>query len=214
MLEQLKNVMIDTGAAWVLWIMAALSLGSLAVIIERGWLFWSLRDDIAALMAELTKKLDARDFAGAKTLLARSKSTEAAVVHAGLLAAERGRDAADTAMTAANAWQKAKLERWLSYLGTVGSNAPFIGLLGTVIGIMGAFEELSRSQIGGAQLAPEGVMAKIAEALVATAIGLIIAIPAVTAFNFFQRAIKTRATHTEALANVLLSHLPAGPHEG
>ena len=88
----------------------------------------------------------------------------------------------------------ARLERWLAYLGTLGNNAPFIGLFGTVIGVIGAFEELGHGAepAAGRQrraVASHPVMASIAEALVATAVGILVALPAVAAFNYFQRRI-------------------------
>jgi biopolymer transport protein ExbB len=100
-------------------------------------------------------------------------------------------------------------------LGTLGNNAPFIGLLGTVIGIVAAFDELSKVKMAAAgqstQLAPEAVMGRISEALVATAIGILIAIPAVAAFNAFQRVVRATVANTEALGHMLLGHLKALP---
>lgn len=78
------------------------------------------------------------------------------------------------------------LTRRVSFLGTLGANGPFIGLLGTVLGVMQAFADLAK----GAQQGPTVVMAGISEALIATAVGLAIAIPAVVTFNFFQRAFR------------------------
>ena len=114
-------------------------------------------------------------------------------------------------MAGASALQRLKLEKRLTFLGTLGNNAPFIGLLGTVIGIVGAFDELgkNRGMAGAAQVAPEAVMTNIAEALVATAVGLLVAIPAVAAFNWFQRVVKTTLANTDALSHVLLAHLKA-----
>jgi biopolymer transport protein ExbB len=111
-----------------------------------------------------------------------------------------------------------KLEKRLAFLGTLGNNAPFIGLLGTVIGIVAAFDELSKVKMaaasGATQLAPEAVMARISEALVATAIGILIAIPAVAAFNAFQRIVRGTLANTDALGHLLLAHLKATPVEG
>jgi biopolymer transport protein ExbB len=112
-----------------------------------------------------------------------------------------------------------KLERRLAYLATLGNNAPFIGLFGTVIGIIGAFKALgeqSKAPIADAaaaaqSLAPAQVMSAISEALVATAVGIAIAIPAVAANNFFQRWTKRILANTEALTKVLLSHMNAVP---
>jgi biopolymer transport protein ExbB/biopolymer transport protein TolQ len=76
------------------------------------------------------------------------------------------------------------MERGTTMLGTLGNNAPFIGLFGTVIGVIIAFQNLSSNQ-GNAAMG--SVMAGIAEALVATAVGLFVAIPAVVAFNVIQK---------------------------
>jgi biopolymer transport protein ExbB len=127
--------------------------------------------------------------------------------------ADRGAAAADQAMQGAAALQRIKLERRLAFLGTLGNNAPFIGLFGTVIGVVRAFEELGKQSqtqavTEAAQgMAPQAVMAAIAEALVATAVGLAVAIPAVVMYNTFQRRIKAILANTEALTRVLLAHL-------
>jgi biopolymer transport protein ExbB len=219
MIERVKSAMVGAGAAWVLWLMLALSVVSLAVMLERAWLFWSLRDDIPGLMRDLGRLLRAGDLEGARRRLEASPSAEAAVVVAGIVEADLGADAAEEAMAGASTLQRQKLEKWLAYLGTLGNNAPFIGLLGTVIGIVGAFEELGK---GGAQgmpgaasaVAPQAVMTNIAEALVATAVGLLVAIPAVFSFNAFQRRVKTTVSNTEALGHVLLAHLKAKTDTG
>jgi biopolymer transport protein ExbB len=215
MIERVKSAMVGAGAAWVLWLMLALSVVSLAIMLERAWLFWSLRDDIPSLMRDLGRLLRAGDLEGARRRLEGSPSAEAAVVVAGIVEADLGPEAAEEAMAGASTLQRQKLERWLAYLGTLGNNAPFIGLLGTVIGIVGAFEELGKG--GAAQsmpgassaVAPQAVMTNIAEALVATAVGLLVAIPAVFSFNAFQRRVKTTVSNTEALGHVLLAHLKA-----
>jgi biopolymer transport protein ExbB len=214
MIERVKSAMVGAGAGWVLWLMLFLSVISLAIMLERAWLFWSLRDDTAALMRELGRLLRGGDLEGARRRLEASPSAEAAVVVAGIVEADLGPAAAEEAMAGASALQKLKLERRLAYLGTLGNNAPFIGLLGTVIGIVGAFEQLGKPDstgmaAGQTTAISQAVYINIAEALVATAVGLLIAIPAVAAFNFFQRIVKTTLSNTDALAHVLLAHLKA-----
>src|SRR6185503_3349911 len=111
------------------------------------------------------------------------------------------------------ALQKMRLERRLAYLGTLGNNAPFIGLFGTVIGVVQAFAALAHQDTASAAaeaaagMAPQEVMAAIAEALVATAVGLAVAIPAVATYNFFMRQLKSTLANTEVLSRVLLAHL-------
>ena len=176
--------------------MLVLSIISLAIMLERAWLYWSLRDDIEALMRDFGRLLRSGDLQGARKRLEASRSAEAAVVVAGLVEADRGVEAAQESMDGASALQRLKLEKRLAFLGTLGNNAPFIGLLGTVIGIVAAFDELSQGEDGDGrdrlQLAPEAVMARISEASVATAVGLLIAIPAVAAL---QRLPARRARH-------------------
>ncbi len=217
MIERVKNAMVGAGASWVLWLMVVLSVISIAVMLERGWLYWSLRDDVASLMRELGKLLRAGDLEGARKRLEQSPSAEAAVVVAGIVESDLGVEAAEEAMAGASAMQRIRLERRLAFLGTLGNNAPFIGLLGTVIGIVGAFEELGKAHApvageAAAQVAPQAVMTNIAEALVATAVGLLVAIPAVAAYNFFQRVVKETLANTDALSHVLLAHLKATNH--
>jgi biopolymer transport protein ExbB len=212
LIEWLQRIMVGFGAAWVMWLMIGLSVVSIAIILERAWFFWSLRDDVVVLARDLRTALN-DSIEAAQKRMASSPSAEAAVVSAGLVEADRGPKAAEEAMAGALALQRMKLERRLAYLGTLGNNAPFIGLFGTVIGVVGAFDALGKAaekpmaQAAAAAMAPQQVMSSIAEALVATAVGLAVAIPAVAFNNFYQRIIKSTMANTEALTRVLLSHL-------
>jgi len=216
LVEWLQRIMVGFGAAWVMWLMIGLSVISVAIILERAWFFWSLRDDLTVLARDLRAALE-DSLAAARKRMEASPSAEAAVVSAGLAVAHRGPDAAEEAMAGAAALQRMKLERRLAYLGTLGNNAPFIGLFGTVIGVVMAFDALGQAAHGPAAqataqaMAPQAVMSSIAEALVATAVGLAVAIPAVAANNFFARMIKSTLANTEALTRVLLAHLKSDP---
>jgi biopolymer transport protein ExbB len=216
LVEHAKRLMTNFGASWVMWLLLFLSVVSVAVMLERGWFFYSLRDDLNSLQRSLNDYLRRGEVAEAKRLLENSPSAEAAVVVAGLVEADRGPQAAEEAMAGAAALQRMKLEKRLVFLGTLGNNAPFVGLLGTVIGIVQAFDELGKAAKSQATqvastIAPQTVMTSIAEALVATAIGLIVAIPAVAAYNTFQRLIKSTLAQTEVLSRTLMSHLKAEP---
>jgi biopolymer transport protein ExbB len=216
LVEWLQRIMVGFGAAWVMWLMLALSVISVAIILERAWFFWSLRDDLVTLARDLRTALD-DSIDAARRRMEASPSAEAAVVTAGLAMADKGPEAAEEAMAGAAALQRMKLEKRLAYLGTLGNNAPFIGLFGTVIGVVGAFDALGQAakqpvaQAAASQLAPQTVMSSIAEALVATAVGLAVAIPAVAANNFFQRMIRSILANTEALTRILMAHLKAEP---
>jgi biopolymer transport protein ExbB len=207
----LKHVLLDLQASWLMWILVALSAASLIVIVERALFFRSLKEDIRQLSRDLDRLLRGGRYRDALELMQKSPSPEAAVVVAGLKHADLGPTSVEKAMAGATALERMRLERGLTFLGTLGNNAPFVGLLGTVIGVIEAFEALGKPGTSGTTtgLAPENLMAGISEALVATAIGLFVAIPAVAAYNFFQRRIQATVANTEALTNVLLAHLSA-----
>ena len=123
MIEQFKDAMVRGGATWVLWLLVSLSILSVGVMLDRARVFWFSKDDLATLVQELHRLLGLRDLEGAKRRLASSPSAEAAVALAGLVQWERGAGAAREAMAAATGLQRARLERRLLFLGTVGNNA-------------------------------------------------------------------------------------------
>ena len=216
--ERSKQILLEVGATPIMYLMIALSVVSVAIMIERGWFFTMVSENIAKLAEALSERLNEHDLNGARDLVAASKSAEAAIVAAGLKQLGRGAEAAEEAMASATALQRMRLERRLAFLGTLGNNAPFIGLLGTVIGIVQAFEKLSAGAgaSGGAGGPASEVMGSISESLVATAIGLVVAIPAVAAFNYFQRRIRATLANSDALTHILLAYakgeaaLPSG----
>ena len=211
LVEWLQRLMTNFGAEWVMWLLIFLSVVSVAIMLERGWFYYSLRDDLAKLAKRLRELLRNGDLKGARQTLEASPSAEAAVVVAGIMEADQGAQAAEEAMKGAAALQRMKLERRLAFLGTLGNNAPFIGLFGTVIGVMQAFERLGEQtqaqSVAAGGGTPQEVMSAIAEALVATAVGLFVAIPAVVMYNLFQRQAKAILANTEALSKVLMAHL-------
>lgn len=213
------------GAEWVMWVLVALSVASVAFMLERWKYYRSLDDDLEVLARELRKLLRGGDREGATALLKRSPSPAAVVALAGLEEYDSGMRAAEEAMAGAVARVRINLERYLAFLGTVGNNAPFVGLFGTVIGIIQAFDKLRASeaavreaarraaQAGGGGAAPTfdtgAVMGTLAEALVATAIGLLVAIPAVAAYNYFQRRVKAILATSETLTHIVIADLAA-----
>jgi biopolymer transport protein ExbB len=111
-------------------------------------------------------------------------------------------------MLSAKARMRPALDANLSILATIGSNAPFVGLLGTVLGIIKAAHEMNVAA-GGHD--PSAVMSGVFEALVATAVGLFVAIPAVVAYNLFERKVRTRLAGVDALAHLLLASASVEP---
>ena len=205
--ERSKQILLEVGSTPVMYLMIALSVVSVAIMIERGWFFAQVSENIERLAEALAERLNHHDVNGARDLVAGSKSAEAAIVAAGLKQLARGSEAAEEAMASATALQRMRLERRLAFLGTLGNNAPFIGLLGTVIGIVQAFDKLQTTGLGGVSTGPAtDVMGAISESLVATAIGLVVAIPAVAAFNYFQRRIRATVANSDALTHILLAY--------
>lgn len=192
------------GSRWVLWLLIALSIAALAVVIERAVLFFSSRDDTVRLRLELRRLLRDNDWELARRRLEESPSFEARVAVAGLDA--DGVASAEERMQGETELCKLSMEKNLALLGTLGNNAPFIGLLGTVIGIVRSFRELQSSS---GQVSA-GLMSEIGEALVSTAIGLLVALPAVAAFNLFQRVIRARMGRANVLAHEILAFRKAG----
>jgi len=185
---------------WVLWLLVGLSIASIAVMLERG-AFYLLRKLHGT--AELFSLLANAQWDKAQALLKGQKGLEASTLLVGLSLVKSNPKAAEENMSAALAKGKIGFERYLSFLGTLGSNAPFIGLFGTVLGIIKAFHELGKQNVQGADM-QQTIMTGISEALVATAVGLAVAIPAVVAFNAFMRALKSRVGRAQALAHLLL----------
>jgi biopolymer transport protein ExbB/TolQ len=166
------------------------------------------------LQAQLLAALD-RGQGDAVRVLETHQGMEAQVALAGVREMHRGAAAVEELMSARAAIEKIRYDRFLGFLGSLGANAPFVGLLGTVIGIMGAFADLKATIGGDAGDAnrTQAIMGSISEALVATAVGLIVAIPAVWAFNQFKNEIKSVQSRTGAMASVLLAHLKATTKE-
>src|SRR5437763_17170427 len=139
--------------------------------------------------------------------LAQGDAMEAEVVRAAARVASSGQAAVEKAVASTIDRRRLEYERWLFVLGTLGNNAPFIGLFGTVLGIIRAFVDLAAANKSGGGTNTASVMTGISEALVATAVGLLVAIPAVMAFNIFQRLLKRVIGRSNALGNAIASGL-------
>jgi biopolymer transport protein ExbB/TolQ len=211
LIERLLKVAL-LGSSWVLYLLLALSVVSFSTMFER-WLFFRRHsDDLERLRKELHEKLQAEDRIGAEKLLDGSKSFEARVAREALRWASAGPAAIGDVVESELARVKKEVERGLNLLGTLGNNAPFVGLLGTVLGVIIAFNQLGAA--GQNQGAMGSVMAGIAEALVATGVGLFVALPAVVAYNIVQKRIGDIETDAVALTKLLTAHLKANPALG
>jgi biopolymer transport protein ExbB len=172
------------------------------VVVERACFLSGGRSfDLEEMGKTLLHFLRDGDVVGARRVLAGTRGPEARVAASGIDQLDRGTEAISEAMASTKSRVRLEMERNLGILGTLGNNAPFIGLFGTVLGIIKAFADLSRNQGGGAAM----VMSGISAALVATAVGLMVAIPAVIAFNFFQTKVRRTLGRVDAVAHLILS---------
>jgi biopolymer transport protein ExbB len=211
--ERMKSVMMNTGAEWVMWLLIALSIASVAVIVERILALRALRADVSVLRESLVVGLRQGGFEKARHMLGGYRHPAAKVALRGLQGheADTTPNQAKEAMAAETIAQRRRLEHRFGFLATLGANAPFIGLFGTVVGILQAFDALGQNHPGSAgALAPQTVMSSISEALVATAIGLAVAIPAVFAYNMLERTVKSAIDDADILSLEILSFLESG----
>lgn len=188
---------------WVLYLLLALSVISIGVMLER-WFFYRTRSvDVDGIRDALSKSLEKGDFEAAAALLGKYDALETNVVLVGLKAYQKGPESVEDLIAGALGREKSRYESRLGFLATLASNAPYIGLFGTVLGIIRSFRDLATNM----SEASSAVMAGIAEALVATAAGLLVAIPAVVAYNVFRGRVKDSVTSCQMLARIVLSQL-------
>jgi biopolymer transport protein ExbB len=202
----LLDLMLRAGSKWVLWLLIGLSLAAVTVMAERLWFFIQERKPAERLAAAM-KALRDKGADDALKLLKGQRSIEVAVVRACLERIGDGAGTVDEVRAAVVEQERQRYEKRLAFLGTLGNNAPFIGLFGTVLGIIRAFHDLAGSSLQGTQ----AVMTGIAEALVATGVGLLVALPAVATYNAFMRHVETAAASAEASAHEVLAYMKKEP---
>jgi biopolymer transport protein ExbB/biopolymer transport protein TolQ len=192
------------GSTWVLYLLFALSVISIAAMAERWWFFRRHRDDAEALRKGVAAALLDGDVDQTIVILGKSRSIEARVVREALAWRKGGAGAVSDAVESELGRVRKDLERGSSMLGTLGNNAPFIGLFGTVLGVIEAFHHLGA---GASKTAMGNVMSGIAEALVATGVGLFVALPAVIAYNIIQKRIGEIESSTTALSKLVTAYV-------
>ncbi len=208
--EALSDFFDSLGAEWVLWLLVILSAVSVLVIVERALYFRRNSVDMESLRKRTVDALRRGGKDEARKVVAGVPGMAGGVLDAALEAYDDGVESMEEVIAASITLQRSRYDRFLGILGTLGNNAPFIGLLGTVIGIINAFGQLAGALEGSART--QQVMHSISEALVATGVGLAVAIPAVIAFNVFKNRIRRMAADSEWLARHLLAYLKATPN--
>ncbi len=172
----------------ILLILIGLSVWSIAIIIERRRFFKTLQLPGVELKKNLREKKSITQNHFFSDLLAE-------------LAAVKDLHRMEKIFDSYVSEKRRELEKGLPVLGTLGSTTPFIGLLGTILGIIVSFGELSK----GAG-STNSVMFSLAEALILTAVGLVVAIPAVIGFNFFNRKVKLVLSEAETLKDLFIAY--------
>jgi biopolymer transport protein ExbB len=196
------------GGDWVLWVLIFASVLSVTVMIERFLYFWRNRTPAERFFEAFTDRLNRDDINAAAALAEMTKGAEARIAKVALANFNKGEEAVEEMMASRKITERLRFEKYLMILGTMGNNAPFFGLFGTVLGIIKAFHELGVSGAAGAAGA-SNVMGGISEALVATAMGLLVAIPAVIAYNYFSKKVKEFWANAETIERIILAHLHA-----
>lgn len=189
------------GADWVLWVLIGLSVVSVGVMIDRGLWLRQRDTNTETFLREVRGAFQRDELERLQTKYKDNLSIPVHVALRGIAERDKGPDAVAEAMHAERARWRRGADRNLMLLGTLGNNVPFIGLFGTVLGVISAFQNLTvKSAEAEAQ-----TLAAIAEALVATAVGLLVAVPAVIAFNTFTRKIKLIMGSADEVAHSVLS---------
>jgi biopolymer transport protein ExbB/TolQ len=205
--ETIRNLVRDE---WViLSLLLAWSLAGLTVICERFYALWNILPRSETFKNRVVDALEHGDLGKAAALCEMYPVPLAEVFERGLLVYQKTPNKTAEAVTSQRAAAVLSLKRYLWALGTVGSSAPFVGLFGTVVGILKAFQSMSVAGTGGFKVVSQG----IAAALVATAAGLLVAIYAVIAYNYFVSRIGAIAMQyklfSEEFLSALSAHAPA-----
>lgn len=182
-------VVVEWLARVILLVLVCLSVWSISIIIERRRFFkaLSLPND------DLKKNIRNKQFSFQGNHFYADMLKEIS----GLKSSEQ----IDKAFDAIAVDKKKELEKGLPVLGTLGSTTPFVGLLGTILGIIVSFGELSQGSGS-----TNSVMFSLAEALILTAVGLVVAIPAVVAFNFYNRKVKGVIAEASSLKDLYIAY--------
>lgn len=181
-----------------MYILILCSMISLGIIAERLWYFWSRsKTDRREFMEKIAGEIAKGDIKKAIDICRETNACFASVVLAGLALHGHDEVVVNNAMEREVIVETGKLERYTSVVGTIGSTAVYIGLFGTVLGIMRAFQDIASSGFGGINVVING----IAESLICTAAGLAVAVPAVIAYNYFSRAIDNFISEMELCAS-------------
>ena len=188
---------------WDMWLLLLLSIVGLAVVIERLVFFASQHGDTKGLLRAIGQKIAGDDIDGAIKVCRSQRGMLPRILEFGLQRGEKNRADITDALSIALMEHLNALERNLGIIGTIAVIAPFVGLFGTVLGIIRAFQDIALK----GNSTPAVVAAGVSEALITTATGLIIAVIAVVFFNYFKTRIKAYNQEMIVAANQMAEML-------
>lgn len=187
----------------VLWILLILSVVSVGMILERWFALKKISSESQRIRSRIKLALQSNSVEDIEDIAKDPTSIEGrAASYALKHMRDSGTKGLEEVFNAFVLTEKPELEKSLGFLATIGSNAPYVGLLGTVLGIMKAFNDLATTPEAGQQT----VMAGISMALVATAAGLFVAIPAVIFYNYYSKQVKGIFTSLESVKELCLAY--------
>src|SRR5579863_1051605 len=188
---------------WAMYALLVLSIVSLGIVFERSFFFMRQHSDPGQLLREIGDRVSKDDIKGAIAVCDRERGMLPKILQFGLFRHEKSRADISDALSIALLEQLNTLEANLSIIGTVAVIAPFVGLFGTVLGIIRAFQDIALK----GNSTPAVVAAGVSEALVTTAAGLAVAVVAVIFFNYFKSRIKAYNQEMIVSANKLAEML-------
>ncbi|MCL6494531.1 MAG: MotA/TolQ/ExbB proton channel family protein [Ignavibacterium sp.] len=195
---------------FIMWLILATSIVGLAVVIDRFLVLRKARINVPAFMVRIRGFIKKKDISGAISYCMEEKSPVANIVRKGLKKYKYGHDRVKEAIENAGSQEISKLEKGLTILATVSGIAPLLGFLGTVTGMIQAF--MTIQDLAGAAN-PSDLAGGIWEALITTAFGLIVGIPALAFYNYFLSAVKRLVGEMETVANDVVDVIQEGETE-
>jgi biopolymer transport protein ExbB len=187
----------------VLWLLVLLSIISIGMILERYFALKKVSAESKRIRARIKIALQSNSVEDVEDIAKDPNSLEGrAAGYAMKHMRDSGSKGLEEIFNTFTLTEKPELEKFLGFLATLGSNAPYIGLLGTVLGIMKAFNDLSTAPEAGQQT----VMAGISLALVATAAGLFVAIPAVVFYNYYSKQVRGIFQNLDSVKELCLAY--------
>ena len=187
----------------VLWLLLVLSVLSIGMILERYFALRKVSAESQRVRARVKMALQSNSVEDVEDLAKDPNSLEGrAASYAIKHMRDSGSKGLEEIFNTFALSERPEIERYLNFLATLGSNAPYIGLFGTVLGIMKAFNDLAQSPEAGQQT----VMAGISMALVATAAGLFVAIPAVIAYNYYSKQVRGIFQNLDSVKELCLAY--------